>query len=88
MTWDAAARIFSLVRAGVWAAVLPLSWYFGWINSVAFVALCSIYANLASDYAAFRADSNREIERRFDRIEQLLSDLAGTISSGDDTRHP
>lgn len=87
MNWDAAARIFSLVRAGVWAAVLPLSYVLGWIHSVAFVALCSIYANLASDYAAFRADSNRELLERLDRIETLLSELADTIRQGDGTRH-
>lgn len=85
--WDDASRAFSLLRVIVWLAVLPLSYVFGWLESVAFVALASIYANLASDYASYRADSNRKLERKLDVIIERLSELEGTIRQGDDDRH-
>lgn len=85
--WDDASRAFSLLRVIVWLAVLPLSYVFGWLESVAFVALASIYANLASDYASYRADSNRKLERKLDVIIERLSELEGTICQGDDDRH-
>lgn len=57
------SRWFSLARSLVWVVLIPLSKILGWIDSVAFVALCSLYANAASDYAAYRADSNPRLER-------------------------
>lgn len=80
--WDDASRAFSLLRVLVWLAVLPLSYAFSWLESVTFVALASIYANLASDYASYRADSNRKIERRLDVIIGKLSELEDTIRQG------
>lgn len=38
--------------AFIWAAILPLSFIFGWAYSVAFVSFCSIYANAATHWAA------------------------------------
>lgn len=81
MHWDDVSKFFSLFRVAVWLAVLPLSYVFGWLESVTFVALVSIYANLASDYAAFRADSNRKIEAALQRIEEKLEELCGRGSS-------
>jgi hypothetical protein len=75
INWDRVQRIASLTRALVWVALLPLAYQFGWIKSVAFVALCSLYANAASDFAAYRADSNKAIDDRLDRIEALLQEL-------------
>jgi hypothetical protein len=39
-----------------WLAMCPLALATGWIYSVAFVSLVSIYANAASHLAAWRAD--------------------------------
>lgn len=54
-----------------WLLMIPTAVLLGWIYSVAFVAICSLYANLASDFAAWRADvpTNQE---QLDRIEQKL----------------
>lgn len=40
----------------VWAAMLPVAYMTGWIYSIAFISLASIYANFASHLAAWRAD--------------------------------
>lgn len=39
----------------VWLTMIPLSIVTGWIYSVAFVAAISLYANVASHWAAYRA---------------------------------
>ena len=49
-----------------------IGYFAGWIYSVAFVSVCSLYANIASDFAAYRADDNREILERLERIERLV----------------
>jgi hypothetical protein len=63
---------FNLTRALVWVGVIPVSYYMGWVYSVAFVAVCSLYANVASDFAAWRADRNLKIEKRLDEIERKI----------------
>jgi hypothetical protein len=64
---------FNLLRALVWLGTIPVAYFAGWIYSVAFVAVCSLYANVASDFAAWRADRNLKIERRLDEIERKLN---------------
>jgi hypothetical protein len=66
---------FNLLRALVWLGTIPIAYFAGWIYSVAFVAVCSLYANVASDFAAWRADRNLKIERRLDDIERKLDRL-------------
>jgi hypothetical protein len=63
---------FSAVRVVVWITATVLAILFGWLASVTFVAACSLYANIASDFAAFRADRNTEILDRLDRIEAIV----------------
>lgn len=68
---------FSLARCIIWVVATILGIALGWIYSVAFVAACSLYANIASDFAAWRADRNPaldRIEERLDRIEALLEE--------------
>ena len=62
---------FSLSRVIFWIGVTACAYFFGWLASVTFVALCSLYANVASDFAAWRADDNPQ----FDRIEKLLNEI-------------
>lgn len=61
----------SLARVFFWLAVIPVAVALDWVSSVAFVAACSLYANAASDFAAYRAD----IEPRLDRIERAVNDI-------------
>jgi hypothetical protein len=63
---------FSAARVVFWIIVTVLAILFGWIYAVAFVSVCSLYANIASDFAAFRADRNHEIMESLSRIEQKL----------------
>ena len=58
----------------VWLVAIPLAIFFGWIYSVAFVSVCSLYANVASDFAAWRSDVNPH-EEQIVRIEEMLEDL-------------
>lgn len=66
-------RYSSLIRSVAWALLIPLSWYIGWVGSVTFVAICSLYANAASDFAAYRGDESK----RLARMEQMLEELVG-----------
>lgn len=66
---------FSAGRVFFWIAVLFAALLMDWLSSVVFVAACSIYANIASDFAAFRADRNTAILERLDRIEAKLNEL-------------
>jgi len=49
-----ASSKFELFLVFVWAAMIPISLYTGWIYSIAFVSAISIYANVASHWAAYR----------------------------------
>jgi hypothetical protein len=39
-----------------WIAMVPVAFLTGWLYSVAFISAVSIYANIASHLAAWRAD--------------------------------
>lgn len=51
-----AMRRTNAVLTVVWLALCPIALATGWIYSVAFVSLVSIYANAVSHLAAWRAD--------------------------------
>lgn len=40
----------------MWLIMIPVSIFTGWIYSLAFISAASIYANVASHLAAWRAD--------------------------------
>lgn len=67
--------LFSVMRAAIWAAMIPIAYFTNWIYSVAFVAVCSLYANLASDFAAWRADDNPQLEHINDKLTEILEKL-------------
>ncbi len=60
----------NLVLTVVWAIMLPVAYYTGWIYSIAFISLASIYANFASHLAAWRADDNPQM----DKMEEILEE--------------
>lgn len=47
----------------LWIIMIPLSVITGWVYSVAFVSAISLYANVASHWAAYRA---QRAERKMD----------------------
>lgn len=52
MNW----RRVNLGLALAWLAVIPIALFAGWLRSVIFVSAISLYANVASHIAAWRAD--------------------------------
>ncbi len=74
MDWHRVSRIASLTRVLVWLAMIPTAYMFGWLASVTFVALASLYANVASDYASWRSDVNPDADL-MQRLEKKLDKL-------------
>lgn len=68
-------RRFNGSRALVWICVTVLALLFGWVYSVAFVAACSLYANIASDVAAWRSDVNPQLDRIEERLVRIEAAL-------------
>lgn len=62
---------FHRSRSVAWilAGAAALIW---WRESIAFVIIASVYANVASDWASSEAADDRAVLERLDRIEQLL----------------
>jgi hypothetical protein len=52
VTW----RRANLLLAITWGVLIPIAVATGWIYSLAFISAASIYANVASHIAAWRAD--------------------------------
>ncbi len=46
----------------VWAAAIPGAFVFGWWESVPFVAMASIYANMATHWSAWQSSRAEESE--------------------------
>lgn len=53
-------RNFNLLRVIAYLILTPIALYFGWLASVTFVALLSIWALVESSIAAWRADVPNE----------------------------
>lgn len=49
-------RRFNLLRVVAYVILTPIALYFGWLGSVTFVAILSIWALVESAIAAWRAD--------------------------------
>ncbi len=62
---------FHRTRAIAWAlaGIAALTW---WRNSIVFVIIASVYANVISDWTAGEAADDRAILDRLHRIEQRL----------------
>lgn len=56
LSWRRANLAFTIG----WLAVIPVALEAGWLRSVVFVSAISLYANVASHLAAWRADSPTE----------------------------
>jgi hypothetical protein len=65
-------RRFNGTRALIWLVMIPVSYYFGWVYGVAFVSVCSLYANVASDVASWRSDVNPQLEAIEAKLDKLL----------------
>jgi hypothetical protein len=72
-----------LDRRGVWLhralaatwIVLAIPAVLWWKESILFVILASVYANVASEMSAAEAADDRQLAERLDRIEAMLARL-------------
>jgi hypothetical protein len=72
-------RRLSLARWVFWVSVAPVAFFLGWVYTVWFVALCSLYANWGTDFAAWRADSNKKLYARLDTLEDKLDEILDAL---------
>lgn len=63
---------FSLLRTVFWVFLCGIAYAFGWLESVTFVSLLSIWALVETSWAAFRADRNKRTEQKLDEILERL----------------
>lgn len=68
---------FDLARVFFWLAITPASYLLGWLNSVVFVSLVSIWALVETAWAAYRGGQDKHITDRLDRIEEALNEILG-----------
>lgn len=68
--------LFDLARVVLWLLLTPVAYFAGWLNSVAFVSILSVWALVESAWSAFRANE----ESRLARIEGKLDKLLGEES--------
>lgn len=61
----------------LWAIMLPLSIFMGWINLVAFISAISIYANFGAHLSTWAA-SRTEERMEQDETEQTLQEIKQT----------
>lgn len=55
---------WELTLVFVWLAMIPVSIFTGWVYSVAFVSAISLYANVASHWAAYRAQRTEQKQEK------------------------
>lgn len=71
---------FNLARATFWVLLIIPSYLLGWVYSVAFVSIVSIYANAASDFASWRADDNKELLEKLDSLSRKLDQIGKEVA--------
>lgn len=66
------SEAFDLSRVLVWLALVPTSYYFGWLASVVFVSLLSIWALVETSWSAFRGGDEKALRRIEAKVDELL----------------
>lgn len=56
----AAMRRFHLVLTVIWAVMMPVSLWKGWVFSIAFISVISIYANFVGHFSSWQASRAEE----------------------------
>jgi len=72
---DAFHAYFSLLRTVWWLVLTAVALWAGWLNSVVFVSLLSIWALVETSFAAYRADRNTKTERQLAELDKKLDRL-------------
>lgn len=81
MKSERAWRRLNAVATVAWLALIPVAYFSGWLASVVFVSAISLYANVASHLAAHRADDNRALFEKLDRIDQQLTRIIAQLDN-------
>lgn len=55
----------------LWVVLVPASYLLGWLNSVAFVSLLSIWALVETSWSAFRGGDEKALRRIEEKIDRL-----------------
>lgn len=67
---------FDLARVVVWVGLTPAAYLLGWLDSVTFVSLLSIWALVETSWSAYRGGDEKTLRR----IEEKLDVLGGDRS--------
>ena len=76
-------RWFSLWRTVAWLLLVVPAYLLGWLESVTFVSLLSLWALVETAFAAWRSDETPDTDRMM-RIEQKLDELLRERDSRED----
>lgn len=57
-------RQFHLALTVLWFLMMPLAIYFGWVASVVFISVISIYANFVGHFSSWQASRAEEAQER------------------------
>jgi hypothetical protein len=72
-------KLLNIAGFALWILVIPVAYFWGWVYSVAFVSVASIYANAISHLAGWRADEPNEdmeeILRWLDLMDESMQEL-------------
>lgn len=66
------SELFDLGRVAAWAVLVPIAYTLGWLQSVVFVSLLSLWALVESAWAAFRANEGKRLARIEAKLDELL----------------
>jgi hypothetical protein len=73
VTLPTKGEAFDLGRVALWAAMVPAGYLLGWLSSVAFVSVLSVWALVESAWAAYRAGDEKALRRIEGKLDALLS---------------
>jgi hypothetical protein len=54
-------KIFHAVLTVLWAVMMPVALLTGWVFSIAFISVISIYANFVGHFSSFQASRAEEV---------------------------
>jgi hypothetical protein len=66
---------FDLARVGFWLILTPVAFFAGWLSNVAFVSLISLWALVETAWAAYRAESTKQIDAVEGKLDKIMEEL-------------
>jgi hypothetical protein len=75
-------QLFDLARVWFWLLTTVVAYAIGWLESVTFVSLISLWALVETSWAAYRAESAgsiKDVDAKLDVILKKLDEQSGWI---------